>query len=280
MKKVLILSLAILFGCSLSAKKFVPTEADLAKLKTTKTLVVLENNPLLLFNPTIKDAFKSHWDFTEYEFIDTKEFEEKRKDDAYSFVLLTTTKFIRDKVTITYKFLNVLMGGDYANIEEMPEILSFPLAYNSADEGTYIYKLGGIVAIMQNHLKAAEKNPKLLKDKNFKYANKNIKQIKNKEIWITESEIHRPIRKIEKLKEVYPHKIAIKTETEIQKAIAEKNPNVIVMHKVGPEGSKFRGRCYKVVFDASGEKMYYFKNYQIKTKPDAWIDKEFKKFAK
>jgi len=281
MKKLVILFIALTAGIGLYAKKYVPTPEDLNKFTETKTLVVLDENPLMQFNTVVKEIFANGWDITKFDFIDTKEFEEKRTNPEYSFILITTNKYSRDRVVTGYKFLTVILGSDVETIEEMPELISFPIAYAKAEEETYIYKMGAIVNYMQNHLKMAQKNPKILKDKKYKYIKKNIKQIKQKEIWITEGEVHRSIRKIKKLKAVYPHKIVIKTADEIQKAVAEKNKNVIVMHKVGPEGYQFRGRLYKIIMDASGEKMYYFKLMKnMKTKPDAWLDKDFKKFAK
>lgn len=261
------------------AKEVVPTAEDLKQFKETKTLIVLENNPLMEFNTKIQKIIKETWDITEFEFIQSDEFEEKRINPEYSFIVVTTNKFAGDKVSTKYKFISVLLGKKVKRLEDNPEIMSFPLTYESAEEETYIYKLGAIINFMQAQLKMAETNPALLADKKYKSIKKNIKQIKEKEIWVTEEELYRDLRKEANLTAVYPHKIKVVTADEIEKAVTEKNPDILVMHKVGPEGSKYRGRCYKAIFDTSG-KMYYYKMYQIKTKPDAWVAKEFKKFAK
>ena len=276
MKNLLFLFIAASLSIGVYAAKVVPTAEDLKKFKETKTLIVLENNPLLEFNSKIQKIIKENWDITEFEFIKSDEFEEKRKNPEYSFIVITTNKFPRDKVSTKYKFVTVLLGKKVKRLADNPELISFPLAYDNAEEETYIYKLGAVINFIQTHLKMAEKDPSILSSKKFKY----IKQIKNKEIWVTEKELYRDLRKEKNLSAVYPHKIKITTAEEIDKAIAEQNPDVIVMHKVGPEGSKYRGRCYKSIFDANGEKMYYYKVYKIKDKPDAWINKEFKKFAK
>ena len=46
------------------------------------------------------------------------------------------------------------------------------------------------------------------------------------------------ISTIDKIKAIYPHKIEIVTEEDIVKAIADKTPNTLILHKVGPVGDK------------------------------------------
>ena len=96
---------------------------------TTKTLVVLEDNPLMEYNSIIKKVMQQEWNITEYDFISNKEFEEKRMDPQYSFIYMSQVTFEDDKTDASYRFLHLSLGGDYFRLNEMPDIASVPLAY-------------------------------------------------------------------------------------------------------------------------------------------------------
>ncbi|HQH41236.1 MAG TPA: hypothetical protein PK825_05785, partial [Bacteroidales bacterium] len=85
-------SILFFFICSLvqmvSAQDYVPTRADIEQFFKTKTLVVLEDNPLMEYNILIQEVMKREWTITPFEVISFKEFEEKRKDPSYSFLVL------------------------------------------------------------------------------------------------------------------------------------------------------------------------------------------------
>ena len=52
-----------------SCSKYVPSRQDIAAFFTTKTLVVLEDNPLMEYNSIIKKVMQQEWNITEYDFI-------------------------------------------------------------------------------------------------------------------------------------------------------------------------------------------------------------------
>ena len=75
--------------------------------------------------------------------------------------------------------------------------------------------------------------------------------------------------------------IHVKWIFRIEKAIAEKNPNVVYLHKVGPEGGRLQARCYKVVLGAGDDQIYYFDYHTVsKSEGDGLLDSDFKKMNK
>jgi len=270
----------ILCGIVLS-QNYVPTSEDIKAFFTTKTLVVLEDNPLMEYNYIIKDIMKKEWNVTEYDFISSGEFEEKRKDPQYSFLYMARVTFESDNTDATYRFLHLSLGGDYFRLNEMPDLVALPLAYYDVEEENYSYKLALLVRFMQNHVRLISEHPEIISANVFKHYNDNIKDIRDKTLYILESELSSEVNSAARIKKVYPYKFKIATREEIAEAIDERNPDVVFLHKVGPEGTKEHARCYKVIIGAADANFYYFDYHSVSDKnPDGFLEDDFKKLVR
>jgi hypothetical protein len=270
----------VLCGITMS-QNYVPSKEDVAAFYTTKTLVVLEDNPLLEYNYIIKKIMEQEWTITEYDFISSAEFEEKRKDPQYSFIYMAQVMFESDKTDAAYRFLHLSLGGDYFRMNEMPDIVAVPLAYYNVEEDNYAYKLGILVRFMQNHAKLIREHPEIISVNVFKHYNDNIKDIRDKTLYILESELSNDVNSAARIKKVYPYKFRISTKEEIEQAIEERNPDVVFLHKVGPEGTKLNARCYKVIIGAADANFYYFNYHSVSEKnPDGFLESDFKNLVK
>lgn len=270
----------IVCGIVLS-QNYVPTSEDIKAFFTTKTLVVLEDNPLMEYNYIIKDIMKKEWNVTEYDFISSGEFEEKRKDPQYSFLYMARVTFESDKTDATYRFLHLSLGGDYFRLNEMPDLVALPLAYYDVEEENYSYKLALLVRFMQNHVRLISEHPEIISANVFKHYNDNIKDIRDKTLYILESELSSEVNSAARIKKVYPYKFKIATREEIAEAIDERDPDVVFLHKVGPEGTKEHARCYKVIIGAADANFYYFDYHSVSDKnPDGFLEDDFKKLVR
>ena len=270
----------ILCGIVLS-QNYVPTSEDIKAFFTTKTLVVLEDNPLMEYNYIIKDIMKKEWNVTEYDFISSGEFEEKRKDPQYSFLYMARVTFESDNTDATYRFLHLSLGGDYFRLNEMPDLVALPLAYYDVEEENYSYKLALLVRFMQNHVRLISEHPEIISANVFKHYNDNIKDIRDKTLYILESELSSEVNSAARIKKVYPYKFKIATREEIAEAIDERDPDVVFLHKVGPEGTKEHARCYKVIIGAADANFYYFDYHSVSDKsPDGFLEDDFKKLVR
>ncbi len=263
------------------SQSYVPSREDINTFFTTKTLVVLEDNPLLEYNINIKDVMKREWTITEYDFISSKEFEEMRKDAKYSFLLMTQVSFENDKTDAQYRFLNLSLGGDYFRLNQMPDIASVPVAYFNVEEDNYAYKLGILVRFIQKHALLIREHPEILSANVLKYYNKNIKEIKDKTLYLLEDELAKDVNSVARIKKIYPYKFKIVTKDEIEQAIKDRRDEIVFLHKVGPEGTKMDARCYKIIIGAGDANFYYFDYHKISDKnPDGFLASDFKKLAK
>ena len=281
MKRVFIICSLICLQAINYAQSYLPSREDIGAFFTTKTLVILEKNPLMEYNSIIIKVMEQEWNITEYDFITEKEFDEKRMDPQYSFIYMSQVTFESDKTDATYRFLHLSLGGDYYRLNEMPDIASVPLAYFSVEEERYAYKLAILVRFMQNHAKLLRDHPEIISVNVFKHYNDNIKDIHDKTLYLLEEELAPTVNSEAEIRKVYPYKFRLVTMDVIEEAIRNRDPEVVFLHKVGPEGSKLDARSYKVIIGAGDANFYYFDFHKISGKtPDGFLESDFKKLVK
>ena len=279
--RLIIILLVLSYGQCIFSQSYMPTKEDLEAFFKTKTLVVLEDNPLLLYNINIKEVVEKHWTITPFEFISFKEFEEKRVDPQYSFLLMTQVTFANDKLDARYDFLQLLLGKNTFRVNQMPELCSVPLCYHGVYEDSYVYKLGTLVRFIQKHMNNLKKDPGMLSSNVLEQYNKNMKNIQGKTLYLVEDELAKEVNSVARIKSVYPYKVRIVTREDIEEAINNEDENVVFLHKVGPEGTRIHARCYKVLIGAKDGEFYYFDYHMINNKnPDGFLESDFKKLAK
>ncbi|MEA3318150.1 MAG: hypothetical protein U9R54_09350 [Bacteroidota bacterium] len=279
-KNVLIFVLMIAFNFAYS-QNYVPSVEEVNSFFNTKTYVVLETNPIASYNFKIQEAVKNHWDITDYEFISYKKFEEMRGNSECSFLIMTQVVFEKDKTKVRYNFMHLLLGKDVKKFEDMPDIAAIPLSYTEVDEEFWAYKLGTIVRFLQNHVESLKNNPDLIDDNVFKHYNDNVKNVKQKTIYLIKDELEEDINTEAKIKKIYPYNVKIVDRETIEDAI-NNNEDFVFLHKVGPQGTRLRARCYKILIGAKDADFYYFDFHNIKKgkRPDAFLEKDLKKIAK
>jgi hypothetical protein len=278
MKKMyFLLSLCLVSLATFSQAPF-PTERDMNLFEKSKTLVVLEPDVFSEYNIYIKNAVEQNWKITPYEFVGYKEFEEKRADSTYSFLVLTQTSFERDKSNVYYNFLNLLLGADVKYIGEMPEFCSMPLSYSKVEEPRYPAKLGIILTFMQEHVKRIAGDLKAVGLKNLSYYNRYANQVKDKILLVTSADLAGEVNTLKKIQATYPHDVRLVSEEEVVEAIESKTPNTVIVHKVGPENTSKTGWCYKVLFGTEDSQLYFFDHHTIsEKKPDGLLENDFRR---
>jgi len=281
MRKILIACILIIGFSSAFAQKEVPTAEQISKFYKTTTLIILDNNPMMSYNFKMREAIEKVWKATPFEFISQEEFEEKRMSDKYSFISLDKVWFTKDKLKANYKFLCLSLGGNYKNEKDMPQLCTVPVSYFGVDEESYIYKFSALLQIIQDHVKMIKENPTINKINVIHQYNKKAGEIKNKTLYVTKEDLAKEINTEAKFKKVYPYPFKFVSRDELEKIIDNKTANVIFLHKVGPEGTKRKARCWKTMIGADDAKLYYFNYHMISAKkPDGLLAKDLKKIAK
>lgn len=262
-------------------REYLPTPEDLEHFHTTKTYVVLSDNPMAEYNFEIQDAVKKYWNITEYEFLNFKDFGAKSADKNASFLYMAAVNFEKDKSHTRYMFLCVSLGGDYQSIDDMKDVANLPLSYHGVDEDRYAYKLGTMVRFLQDHIRMITENPDMVSQNVYKHYNDNMADVRTKTLYLLEEELDKPVSSEARIRQVYPYDVKIVEPEEIKELIMAGDENAVFLHKVGPEGKKMNARVYKILIGAADGKFYYFDYHKVNLKkPDAFLESDFKKLAK
>jgi hypothetical protein len=152
------------------------------------------------------------------------------------------------------------------NLDELPEFCAIPLSFAGAPEEEYSYKLGLIIRFMQYHADMVMKNPTMSALRYLKYYNKNVPDIKGKTILVREDDLAPEINTLERISAHYTNKVRIVAEEEIIRAIDEKEKDVLIVHKVGPDGVKQTGTCMKMLIGTDDAVMYYYDSHLVDSK--------------
>jgi hypothetical protein len=258
-----------------------PDKEEIKQFTESKTCVVLEEDQFSVYNAYIKEAVKEFWTITPYEFIEVKDFNIRRLKPEYSFIVLTQTNFEKDKSGALYNYINLLQGKSGSKLGEMPEICAIPLSFASEDDLEYGYKLGAILSFMQKHAVMISDDPTLTGRKYLKYYNKNIPEVANKTILVMQEDLTPEISTIGKIEAIYPNKITIVSEEDIMKAIKDKTPDALILHKVGPAGDEIHGYCFKMLIGTDDSNMYYYHQHLIdKSNPNGLLPADLKRLSK
>lgn len=280
MKRLLFTGLMLFSVLLISAQAPFPNKDEIKQFEASKTCVVLEDDPFSVYNSYIKDAVKSFWKVTPYEFIDVAEFNVRRLKPEYSFIVLTQTNYEKDKSNGLFNFINLLQGKKVNKLGEMPEICAIPLSFAGEDDFDYGYKLGAILAFMQKHAQMIAADPSLTGRKYLKFYNKFIPDVKNKTILVRQEDLSPQIATMDEISALYKNKIEIVSEEEIIKAIENKSPGVVILHKVGPAGNKSSGYCFKMLIGTDDANLYYYNQHVIdKSNPDGLLPADLKRLA-
>ena len=264
MKKSCLFVLFILLAHTVFAQQRpYPTVDDAEKFRKSVTCVVLEQDQFSFYNAEIRDAVNKYWKVTPVKYISVEEFNVMRTDPAYSFIVLTITNFSNDKSGSTFDFLNLLLGADVDELDQLPEFCAIPLCFSGAPEEEYSYKLGLIIRFMEYHAELVMKNPATTALRYLKYYNKNVPEIMNKTILVREDDLAPEVNTVERIALHYPYKVRIVTEEEIMSAIESKEKDVLIVHKVGPDGVKQTGTCMKMLVGTDDAVMYYYDSHMV-----------------
>jgi len=258
-----------------------PTQDEIKQFNASRTCVVLEDDPFSSYNIYIKEVVKDSWKLTPYEFISVKDFNVRRLNPAYSFIVITQTNFDADKSHGLYNFINLLQGKDVNLLAEMPEICAIPLSFAGVSDMEYSYKLGPIVAFMQQHARQISEDPSLTLRKYLKFYNKNIPVIKDKTILVERDDLAPEISTIEKIRKYYAGKIEIVATDVVMSSIENKKPDTIILHKVGPRGDRSSGFCFVMLLGTNDGVMYYYNLHLVdRANPNGLLPADLKQLEK
>jgi hypothetical protein len=255
------------YGASTLASK-----EQIASFKNTKTCVVMDDGASF-FNMPVREAVQKYWKTTAYEIIDRKEFEKRKTDTKYSFIILMEGSYDKDPGGVSYSYISLVLGDPSGSLMKLPEFCSIPLSYAGDNDADYEYIIPMVIKFMQIHVKNLEKDRFPISLNGLRYYNKT--GYKEKELLLNKDKMAPNADSREKISSVYPYSFKLMSTEEIQEQINGENSNKIFHFHVGPPQDGGAGKCFEMVFDADGN-LYYFNSRKITNdNPDGFNLKDF-----
>jgi hypothetical protein len=252
-KCILVISFGFLCIWSI-ANNPLATKQQVGMFKNSKTCVVMDAG-MSFFNAPIKDAVKNFWKSTDYEFIDQTEFEKRKTDPKYSFIVVMDGAYDKDPGGVSYKFLSLVFGDPSGNLTKMPEFCSIPLSYSGDNDADFEYIIPVVIKFMQIHVKNLEKDRLPISINGLRYYNKT--GYKDKILLLNKDKMALNANSPEKIRAVTQYKVKLLTTSEIQKELEANQANVLFHFHVGPAQDAGAGKCFEMLFDADGNLYYY-----------------------
>lgn len=249
------------------------SKQQIGMFKNSKTCVVFEDG-ISFYNAYIKDAVQKYWKSTDYEFIDQKEFEKRRTDAKYSFIVLMNGAYDKDPGGVSYNYINLVLGGISDNLTRMPEFCSLPISYSGDNEADYEYVIPAIVKFIQIHMKNLEKDRFSISLNGLKYYNKT--GFKDKVFLLNKDKMASNADSPEKIKTGSPYYVKFLTSAEIQKELTVNPTNTLFHFHVGPPKDAGAGKCFDMLFDVEGNLYYYSSRKITNNNPDGFNLNDFK----
>ena len=265
MNRLLVTAMILICFIPLKAQPPFPEAADIGAFFNSKTLVVLEDHMFSPYNAFIKGAMEEYWEITPYDFISTADFESKRKDPAYSFIVLTQTRYDKDKAGTYYNFINLLTGKERGRIEDMPELCALPLSVTGTDEFEYTTKVGIALRFLQTHARHLQEDPSVAGKRYLKYYNKFVPELPERKILVAESDLTEEVLAVTGDARRFPSNMEVVTEEEVIAAIRERAPETVILHKVGPVARE-GGLCFKMLIGTDNGMIYYYGEHKVTPK--------------
>jgi len=254
-KFTFLLTLGI-FSLTVLANPPLASKQQIGMYLNSTTCIVYESGNVS-YNILIKDAVEKHWKSTKYEFIEQQEFEKRRFDSQYSFLVLLTGAWDNDPRGVSYNYLSLVLGGPESDMTKMPELCSIPISYSDDNNlNDYDYILSAVVQFMQKHAKNLEKNRAIISLKGLKYYNGSA-DFKDKVLILNKEKVAAEADSPEKINAVYPYYVKLLTSSEIDNELASNPTNAVFHFHVGPTQNKAAGKCFDMIFDNEGNLWYY-----------------------
>lgn len=275
LKKCFLIFSVVVLSLGAWANPHLASKQQIGMFKNSKTCVVFEDG-ITFYNAYIKDAVQKYWKSTDYEFIDQREFEKRRSDSKYSFIVRVDGVYDNDPGGVSYSYMSLILGDPSDLVSRMPELCSVPLSYSGDKETDYEYVIPAIVKFMQKHAKNLEKERLMISIKGFKYYN-SANGFKDKVLLLNKDKMASDADSPEKIKTIYPYYVKLLTPTGILEELASNPTNALFNFHVGPQKDAGAGKCFEMIYDIEGNLYYYNSRKITNDNPDGFNLKDFNK---
>lgn len=225
--------------------------------KTTK--VVMPDERVLA--EALRESVTSTWTITPYEFCTQAEFDKDKTNGNFYFLLIVNSKQ-RKEIAPSIKMITLVKGGEGANksINDMLEVVSFPLCSATESTGREMIMIPAILKIIQRHASTLT-NSELKAYMTVKVSPKDMKALSKKRVYISRDDLAPQVNE-SRLSRLNPD-LVIKEEDYVDSLFTERAYNACISYVVAPEEPMSGSLCYKMIIEADNYKLLYYKKHRI-----------------
>lgn len=227
------------------------------------TKVVLTGNPF--HDGCLRSDVEAKWHVSPFEFCTMEEYELLKSDDSYYFLLTVKGQFKKESEP-GLMFLTLIKGGEKAaeGIDEMLEIVSFPLASAESPSGREYVFLQSFLDIIQNYaLDSMERDVDgYLGLPNYSM---NISKSGDMTIVFSEADLASDVTPAVK-NQCFDEKVLVLEEEEADEYLSPEKSGVLVSYVAAPSDAKPGSFCYKMLVDPQTNTLYYFRKHKVSKK--------------
>jgi hypothetical protein len=250
----------ILAPTGLFGQAQITTRREKIKDFTSKTTKVVMSGDEIL-DEALREAVTTSWSLSPYEFCSKDEFNALKTNAGHYFLLVVKGQE-KKEYEPGIDLLTLVKGGPEAakGINEMLEVVSFPLRSAQLPSGRELALLPAIIKVMQDLTKTMTSSEMKAYSSLNSY-NKNLGKIKNRQLYIPAEDIAPQVdgKTLGKLDQ----DIFITDEDEVDGILARGAYNAVVSFVVAPADPVDGSVCYKMLFTADTQELLYFKKHRI-----------------
>ncbi len=250
----------ILAPTGLFGQAQITTRREKIKDFTSKTTKVVMSGDEIL-DEALREAVTTSWSLSPYEFCSKDEFNALKTNAGHYFLLVVKGQE-KKEYEPGIDLLTLVKGGPEAakGINEMLEVVSFPLRSAQLPSGRELAVLPAIIKVMQDLTKTMTSSEMKAYSSLNSY-NKNLGKIKNRQLYIPAEDIAPQVdgKTLGKLDQ----DIFITDEDEVDGILARGAYNAVVSFVVAPADPVDGSVCYKMLFTADTQELLYFKKHRI-----------------
>ena len=264
MKKLIVLAAVLMLPLMLWGQAQIDTKKMKISDFTQKvTKVVLTGNPI--HDAYLKKNVSSKWNASPFEFCTLKEYEGLKSSDSYYFLLTTKGQF-KKETEPGLTFLTLVKGGNDAakGIDEMLEIVSFPLASAEDPSGREYVFMAAFLDVIQNYALESMENDVNAYSGLPNYS-MNIGKSGDMTLVFSETDLAADVTPAVK-NACFDEKVLVLEEEDADEYLVPEKENTLVSYVAAPSGGKPGSFCYKMLIDPQTNTLYYFRKHKISKK--------------
>ena len=268
MKRTLTIIPADLFG-----QAQIYTRKEKLKDITTKTVKVVMTGDEIL-DEALKQSVTSTWTMSPFEFCTQEEFNKIKSDSKFYFLIVVKGQQ-RKESEPGIDLLTMVKGGEGSDksINDMLEVVTFPLRSAVDPSGREFVLLPAFLSIMQEHAQGLTSSE--VKAYSTVGAT-DSKKLRMKQIYFYEEDFSPTLD--EKVVESMDEDIFVKDdEQEVDDIFTNGTFNAVVSYVVAPTEPVNGSVCYKMLIGADDHKLYWYKKHRISARQGAgFLDADLK----